>query len=151
MLGSDAIWDCVKAEAQRAFDANEVPVGAVITHQGKIIAATHNLTERNKCATAHAEMLAIHAASDALGQKYLYECDLFVSLEPCTMCAAALAHAKIRRIYYGAADAKGGACAHGVRFFEQPTCHHHPELYGGFHETYFAELLKKFFAAKRVL
>ena len=149
MLGNAAIWDCVKAEAHHALQADEVPVGAVIVHQGSIIAATHNLTESKRSATAHAEMLAIDAACHALQQKYLHECDIFISLEPCTMCAAALAHAKIRRIYYGASDAKGGACAHGVRFFQQPTCHHRPEIYSGFHEVYFAELLKSFFAAKR--
>ncbi len=149
MLSHDAIWQEVKRQAQAAYDADEVPVGAVIVHEQTIISATHNLTETTKNATAHAELLAISQACEVSGSKYLTSCDLYVSLEPCTMCAAALAHAKIRRIYYGASDVKGGACEHGVQYFTQATCHHTPEIYGGFHEAYFSELLKGFFAAKR--
>lgn len=149
MITPNAIWQHVKQCAHTAYNADEVPVGAVIVKDNCIIASAHNLTEKQHNATAHAELLAIRYACSALNNKYLSQCDIYVSLEPCTMCAAALAHVKIRRIYYGASDAKGGACEHGVQYFNQPFCHHRPEIYGGFHERYFSELLKSFFTAKR--
>lgn len=139
------------AQARDAFAADEVPVGAVIVHHptGRIIAAAHNETEARQDCTAHAEMLAIRRAQKALGRKSLAECDLFVTLEPCAMCAGALAHARIRRLYYGAADEKGGAIDNGPHIFNQPTTHHKPEIYGGIEEGEASDLLKAFFQAKR--
>ena len=138
-------------QARAAFAADEVPVGAVIMHHptGRIIAAAHNETEARLDCTAHAEMLVIGLAQKALGVKTLAECDIFVTLEPCSMCAGALAHARIRRIYYGAADEKGGAIDNGPHIFNQPTTHHRPEIYGGIEEGEAADLLKAFFKAKR--
>ena len=138
-------------QAQVAFEADEVPVGAVITHHpsGAVIAATHNQTEQNQDCTAHAEMLAIAAAQKHLGQKSLADCDIWVTLEPCAMCAGALAHARIKRIYYGAADEKGGAVDNGPHIFNQPTTHHKPEIYGGISQSESAKLLKRFFKSKR--
>lgn len=139
------------AQARAAFEADEVPVGAVITHHpsGAIIAAAHNQTEQRQDCTAHAEMLAIVAAQKHLGQKSLSDCDIWVTLEPCAMCAGALAHARIRRIYYGAADEKGGAVDNGPHIFNQPTTHHKPEIYGGLSQSESAALLKLFFESKR--
>ena len=139
------------AQAKAAFAADEVPVGAVIIHHAtrRIIAAAHNEIETRQDCTAHAEMLAIGRAQKALGRKSLADCDLFVTLEPCAMCAGALAHARIRRIYYGAADEKGGAIDNGPHIFNQPTTHHKPEIYGGIDEAAAADLLKVFFKAKR--
>ena len=139
------------AQAKAAFEADEVPVGAVITHHpsGAIIAAAHNQTEQRQDCTAHAEMLAIAAAQKHLGQKSLSDCDIWVTLEPCAMCAGALAHARIRRIYYGAADEKGGAVDNGPHIFNQPTTHHKPEIYGGLSQSESAALLKLFFESKR--
>ena len=116
---------------------------------GAIIARARNRTLADHDPTAHAEMLAIRAAAEALGSERLIDCDLYVTLEPCTMCAAAISFARIRRLYYGAADPKGGAVEHGVRFFAAPTCHHRPEVYGGIAEAEASELLKKFFRARR--
>jgi tRNA(Arg) A34 adenosine deaminase TadA len=139
------------AQARLAADREEVPVGAVMvdsaTHQ--VIAATHNLTESKRDPTAHAEMLAIREACARLGQMRLVSCDLYVTLEPCAMCAAAMAHARIRRLYFGAYDPKGGGVEHGARIFHQPTCHHRPEVVGGMEESACGELLKVFFASKR--
>ena len=139
------------AQAKAAFEADEVPVGAVITHHpsGAIIATAHNQTEQRQDCTAHAEMLAIAAAQKHLGQKSLGDCDIWVTLEPCAMCAGALAHARIRRIYYGAADEKGGAVDNGPHIFNQPTTHHKPEIYGGLSQSESAALLKLFFESKR--
>ena len=139
------------AQAQVAFEDDEVPVGAVITHHpsGAIIARAHNQTEQNQDCTAHAEMLAIAAAQKHLGQKSLADCDIWVTLEPCAMCAGALAHARIKRIYYGAADEKGGAVDNGPHIFNQPTTHHKPEIYGGISQSESAKLLKRFFESKR--
>ena len=139
------------AQAKAAFEADEVPVGAVVTHHpsGAIIAAAHNQTEQRQDCTAHAEMLAIAAAQKHLGQKSLGDCDIWVTLEPCAMCAGALAHARIRRIYYGAADEKGGAVDNGPHIFNQPTTHHKPEIYGGLSQSESAALLKLFFESKR--
>ena len=136
-------------QAKDAAAAGEVPVGCVIVRAGAIIARARNRTLADHDPTAHAEMLAIRAAAEALGSERLIDCDLYVTLEPCTMCAAAISFARIRRLYYGAADPKGGAVEHGVRFFAAPTCHHRPEVYGGIAEAEASELLKKFFRARR--
>ena len=141
--------DDALAEAQAAQGADEVPVGAVIVREGAVIARAGNRTLRDRDPTAHAEMLAIRAAAAAMGSERLTDCDLYVTLEPCAMCAAALSFARIRRLYYGAADPKGGAVDNGVRFFSSPTCHHRPEVYGGMSESEAAALLKDFFRARR--
>ncbi len=135
--------------AEQAAEAGEVPVGAVVVREGEIIAESANRMSALGDPTAHAEMLAIRQALKALGGEWLGECDLYVTLEPCTMCAGAIAHARLRRVYYGAPDPKGGAIDNGVRFFDQPTCHHRPEVVGGLSETASAELLKAFFASRR--
>lgn len=136
-------------EARRAGSAGEVPVGAVIVRDGQILATGHNRPRAAHDPTAHAEMIAIRDAAAAAGDERLTGCDLYVTLEPCTMCAAAISFARIRRLYYGAADPKGGAVESGVRFFDAPTCHHAPELYGGIRESEAAELLRAFFAERR--
>jgi tRNA(adenine34) deaminase len=121
----------------------------VIVREGAVIARAGNQTLRDRDPTAHAEMLAIRAAAGALGTERLADCDLYVTLEPCAMCAAAISFARIRRLYYGAADPKGGAVENGVRFFASPTCHHRPEVYGGMSESEAGALLKDFFKARR--
>ena len=141
--------DDALAEARAAQAADEVPVGAVIVREGAVIAHAGNRTLRDRDPTAHAEMLAIRAAAAALGTERLTDCDLYVTLEPCAMCAAAISFARIRRLYYGAADPKGGAVDNGVRFFGSPTCHHKPEVYGGMGESEAAGLLRGFFQARR--
>lgn len=135
--------------ARDAAQAGEVPVGAVVVHAGEIVAVAANAPRRLCDPTAHAEMLAIRAAAQALGRDRLEECDLWVTLEPCAMCAGAIAHARIARLYFGADDAKGGAVEHGPRFFTQPTCHHRPELFAGIGAGEAAALLRDFFAARR--
>jgi tRNA(Arg) A34 adenosine deaminase TadA len=138
-------------EAEAAGARGEVPVGAVVVDgaTGRILAAAGNRTEQDADPTAHAELLAIRAAAQAMGQPRLTDCDLYVTLEPCAMCAAAIAFARIRRVYYGAYDPKGGAVEHGPRWFAQPTCHHRPEAYGGIDEDRAAILLRDFFAQRR--
>lgn len=136
-------------EARAAQARGEVPVGCVIVRGGVVIAHAGNRTLADRDPTAHAELLAIRAASAALGSERLTDCDLYVTLEPCAMCAAAMSFARIRRLYFGAADPKGGAVEHGVRFFAAPTCHHRPEVYGGIGEGECAALLKDFFQARR--
>lgn len=136
--------------AREAAAAGEVPVGAVIVDaNGRLLAAAANRTETDADPTAHAELLAIRAACAARGEPRLPDCDLYVTLEPCAMCAAAIAFARIRRVYYGAFDPKGGGVDHGPRIFDQPTLHHRPEVYGGIGESDSAALLKAFFAARR--
>ena len=135
--------------ARDAAAAGEVPVGAVVTQHGAVIATAANAPRALADPTAHAEMLAIRAAARALGGDRLSDCDLWVTLEPCAMCAGAIAHARIARVYYGAPDPKGGAVEHGPRFFAQPTCHHRPELFGGIGEGEAAALLRAFFAERR--
>lgn len=137
------------AAAAQAAEAGEVPVGAVVTRGGELIAVAANAPRALHDPTAHAEILAIRAAARALGRDRLDGCDLWVTLEPCAMCAGAIAHARIDRLYYGADDPKGGAVAHGARFFGQPTCHHRPEIYPGIGEGEAASLLREFFAARR--
>ena len=141
--------DIALAEARAAAEAGEVPVGCAILRDGEILARAHNRTLRDRDPTAHAEMLAIRAAARRLGSERLVNCDLYVTLEPCPMCAAAISFARIRRLYYGAADPKGGAVEHGVRYYADPTCHHGPEVYAGFGEREAGELLKRFFAERR--
>jgi tRNA(adenine34) deaminase len=141
--------DDALAEAREAQAADEVPVGAVIVREGAVLARTGNRTLRDRDPTAHAEVLAIRAAAAALGSERLTGCDLYVTLEPCAMCAAAISFARIRRLYYGAPDPKGGAVENGVRFFASPTCHHRPEVYGGLSESEAAALLKDFFKVRR--
>ncbi len=138
------------AEARAAGARGEVPVGSVVVDgAGAVLAAAGNRVEELRDPMAHAEMLALRAALGARGEKHLGDCDLYVTLEPCAMCAAAISFARIRRLYYGAADPKGGAVEHGPRFYAQPTCHHRPQVYGGIGESESASLLRAFFAARR--
>ena len=137
------------AEARAAGERGEVPVGCVVVSGGKVVAQAGNRTLADKDPTAHAEMLAIRAAAAALGSERLSGCDLYVTLEPCAMCSGAISFARIRRLYYGAADPKGGAVEHGPRFFASPTCHHAPEIYGGMGEIEAGKLLTDFFKARR--
>ncbi len=143
--------DLALEEAERAAAAGEVPVGAVLVDaaDGTLLARAHNLVETNKDPTAHAELLAIQEAARRLGAKRLTRADLYVSLEPCPMCAQAIAFARLRRLYFGAYDPKGGGVEHGPRIFAQPTCHHRPEVIGGLGEGRAGALLKAFFRARR--
>lgn len=135
--------------AVAAAAAGEVPVGAVVVSRGRIIATAANAPRARHDPTAHAEMLAIRAAAAAIGADRLADCALWVTLEPCAMCAGAIAHARIARLYYGASDPKGGAVEHGARLFTQPTIHHRPEIYPGIGEVEAGALLRDFFAARR--
>lgn len=138
------------AQARAAAARGEVPVGAVLTDgDGNVLAATGNQVEQDHDPTAHAEMLALRAGAARLGRARLAECDLWVTLEPCAMCAAAIAFARLRRLYFGAWDRKGGAVDHGPRLFDQPTIHHRPEVYGGIEERRAGALLRDFFLARR--
>lgn len=137
------------AAAREAARAGEVPVGAVVMRDGAVVATARNETEATHDPTAHAEILAIRRAAAALGDTRLSECDLYVTLEPCAMCAAAISHARIRRVVFGAYDPKGGAVEHGPRWFQQSTCLHRPEVLGGVGEAESAALLKDFFATRR--
>ena len=136
-------------QARAAGARGEVPVGCVIMRNGEVVARAGNRTLADRDPTAHAELLAIRAAATALGSERLTDCDLYVTLEPCAMCAAAMSFARIRRLYFGTADPKGGAVEHGVRFFAAATCHHRPEVYSGINESESAALLRDFFAARR--
>lgn len=137
-------------EAEAAASRSEVPVGAVIVAAGGyVIARAGNRTRELNDPTAHAEIIAIREAARQLASERLSDCDLYVTLEPCTMCAAAISFARIRRLYFGAYDEKGGAVEHGVRFFGQPTCHHAPDVYGGIDEVRAGEMLRAFFEARR--
>lgn len=141
--------DLALAEARTAAAEGEVPIGCVVVHDRAVIARAHNRTLCDHDPTAHAEMLAVRAAAAALGTERLGQCDIYVTLEPCAMCAGALSFARIRRLYYGAADPKGGAVDSGVRFFSSPSCHHRPEVYAGISETEAAAILRHFFAERR--
>ena len=144
--------DLAMAEAEAARDRGEVPVGAVVVdgRTGAVLARAGNETEATHDPTAHAEMLAIRAAAAERGTARLVDCDIYVTLEPCAMCAQAIAFARLRRLYFGAADPKGGGVEHGARIFQQPTCHHRPEVIGGvFRRNRAAELLRRFFEARR--
>ncbi len=147
-MASPSFMQMAIDEARAAQARGEVPVGCVIVRGGDIVARAGNRTLADKDPTAHAELLAIRQAA-ALGSGRLTDCDLYVTLEPCAMCAAAMSFARIRRLYFGAADPKGGAVENGVRFFAQATCHHRPEVYGGINESECAALLRDFFAARR--
>ena len=136
-------------QARAAAAAGEVPVGAVIVRDGRVLAAAGNRTIRDRDPTAHAEILAIRAACALSGSERLTGADLYVTLEPCAMCAGAISLARLRRLYYGVADAKGGAVDHGARFFAQATCHHAPEVYAGMAEGEAGEMLRVFFRARR--
>ena len=135
--------------ARLAQEAGEVPIGAVIVHNGSIVGEGYNRPRALHDPTAHAEILAIRAAAEALGNERLEDCDLWVTLEPCTMCAGAISHARVARLYYGASDPKGGAVEHGARVFEQPQSLHRPEVYAGIGEGEAAALLRQFFAGRR--
>ena len=136
-------------EARTAEQRGEVPIGCVVVRDGRIIARAGNRTLTDRDPTAHAEMIAIRAAAAAFGSERLTDCDLYVTLEPCVMCAGAIAFARIRRLYYGAHDPKGGAVDSGVRFFASPACHHRPDVYGGLAEAESSILLKRFFQERR--
>src|SRR5436305_15128710 len=137
------------AEARAAERRGEVPIGAALLRAGEIVARAGNRTREDNDPTAHAEMLVIRAAARALGAARLTDCDLYVTLEPCAMCAGAISHARLRRLYFAAPDPKGGAAEHGPRFFAQSVCLHAPEVYGGLRETESAELLQAFFRDRR--
>lgn len=137
------------ALARAAADAGEVPIGAVIVKNGAVIAEAHNSPRTDHDPTAHAEILAIRRAAEALGDERLTGCELWVTLEPCAMCAGAIAHARIQRLYYAASDPKGGAVEHGARVFEQEQCLHRPEIYSGIGEAEAADILRGFFRDRR--
>jgi tRNA(adenine34) deaminase len=144
-----SFMDLALKTAENAGKAGEVPIGCVIVRGYEVIAAAGNRTLTDRDPTAHAEILAIRQAAEAIGTERLVDCDLYVTLEPCTMCAAAISFARIRRLYYGASDPKGGAVESGVRFFSQATCHHRPEIYPAIGEREAAALLREFFRERR--
>ena len=148
-MEKETFMDAALPQARAAGEAGEVPIGAVIVREDAIIAQAGNRTLMYRDPTAHAEMIAIRQAARLLGNERLIDCDLYVTLEPCTMCAGAISFARIRRLYYGAADPKGGAVDSGVRFFASPTCHHVPEVYSAVGESEAAALLQEFFKARR--
>jgi tRNA(adenine34) deaminase len=147
-MGS-SFMDLALVEARAAAADGEVPVGCVVVRGGEVIARGRNRTLADRDPTAHAEMLAIRQAAATVGAERLVDCDVYVTLEPCAMCAGALSLARVRRLYYGAADPKGGAVDSGVRFFASPTCHHRPDIYGGIAEQEAAALRRGFFAERR--
>jgi tRNA(adenine34) deaminase len=144
-----SFMDMALAEARAAGSRGEVPVGCVIARGGEVVARAGNRTLADHDPTAHAEIIAIREAAHLVRSERLDDCDLYVTLEPCAMCAGAVAFARIRRLYYGAADPKGGAVDNGVKYFASPTCHHRPEVYGGLAEAEASALLKEFFRERR--
>ena len=144
-----SLMDLALKAAENAGKSGEVPIGCVIVRNDQVIATAGNRTLTDRDPTAHAEILAIREAAKITGSERLTDCDLYVTLEPCTMCAGAISFARIRRVYFGAADPKGGAVDSGVRFFAQPTCHHVPEVYSAVGETEAATLLREFFKVRR--
>ena len=148
-MTAPSFMDLALKAAEAAGQAGEVPIGCVIVRDGEVIASAGNRTLTDKDPTAHAEVLAIRQAAAKLGSERLVDCDLYVTLEPCTMCAGAISFARIRRLYYGAADPKGGGVDSGVRFFASPACHHAPEVYSAVGETESAKILREFFRARR--
>jgi tRNA(adenine34) deaminase len=148
-MNAPSFMDLALKAAETAGKSGEVPIGCVIVRDGAVVATAGNRTLTDRDPTAHAELLALREAAAKLGSERLVDCDLYVTLEPCTMCAGAISFARIRRLYYGAADPKGGAVESGVRFFASPTCHHTPEVYSGLGEREAAALLKDFFQARR--
>ncbi|MGJ5178750.1 nucleoside deaminase [Bradyrhizobium oligotrophicum] len=148
-MNSPSFMDLALEVAESAAISGEVPIGCVVVREHQVIATASNRTLTDRDPTAHAEILALRQAARVIGSERLVDCDLYVTLEPCTMCAGAISFARIRRLYYGAADAKGGAVESGVRFFASPTCHHAPEIYSAVGEQQAAQLLKEFFKARR--
>src|SRR3954463_9223670 len=148
-MTAPSFMDLALKAAESAANAGEVPIGCVVVRGGEVIATAGNRTLTDRDPTAHAEIIAIRQAAEHLGTERLGDCDLYVPLEPCPMCAAAISFARIRRLYYGAADPKGGAVDSGVRFFASPTCHHVPEGYSAVGEREAATLLRAFFSARR--
>ena len=148
-MNAPSFMDLALKAAEKAGKSGEVPIGCVIVRDGKVLAAASNRTLNDRDPTAHAEILAIRDAARELGSERLADCDRYVTLEPCTMCAGAISFARVRRLYYGAADPKGGAVESGVRFFASPTCHHVPEIYSAVGDNEAAALLKEFFKARR--
>jgi tRNA(adenine34) deaminase len=148
-MTAPSFMDLALKAAETAQKSAEVPIGCVIVLDNEVIATAGNRTLTDRDPTAHAEILAIRQATKAVGSERLVDCDLYVTLEPCTMCAGAISLARIRRLYYGAADPKGGAVDSGVRFFASPTCHHVPEVYSAVGEREAATLLRDFFRARR--
>ncbi len=149
MADSNRFMQMALDEARSAGERGEVPIGAVVVHDGKVIGRAGNRTRERNDITAHAEIEAIRQAAGTLGSERLVNADLYVTLEPCTMCAAAISFARIRRLYYGAEDPKGGGIDNGVRFFAQPTCHHLPDVYSGMAESEAATILREFFKERR--
>lgn len=151
MTEAPSYMDLALAEARMAAALGEVPVGAVVVEgaSGRVLARAHNRTETDRDPTAHAELLALRAAAVALDAPRLPDCDLYVTLEPCPMCAQAIAFARIRRLYYGAGDPKGGGVEYGPRIFQQPNCNHRPEIYGGIGDEAAAAMLRAFFRERR--
>jgi len=148
-MTAPSFMDLALKAAQNAEKSGEVPIGCVVVRENQVIASAGNRTLTDRDPTAHAEVLALRAAAKALGSERLTDCDLYVTLEPCTMCAGAISFARIRRLYYGAPDPKGGAVDSGVRFFASPTCHHKPEVYPSVGESEAATLLQDFFKTRR--
>jgi len=148
-MPSPSFMQLALEEARAAAARGEVPVGCVLVREGEVVARAGNRTRADNDPTAHAELLAIREAAARLGSERLNECDLYATLEPCAMCAGAISFARLRRLYFGAADPKGGAVENGVRFFDSATCHHRPEVYGGIGESECADLLSAFFKARR--
>jgi tRNA(adenine34) deaminase len=148
-MTAPSFMDLAMKAAEKAGKSGEVPIGCVIVLNNEVVAATGNRTLTDRDPTAHAEILAIRQATEVTGSERLVDCDLYVTLEPCTMCAGAISLARIRRLYYGAADPKGGAVESGVRFFASPTCHHAPEVYSAVGESEAATLLREFFKSRR--
>lgn len=149
MEKTNGFMEAAFEEARAAGERGEVPIGAVVVRDGRILGRAGNETRALNDVTAHAEILAIRRAASAVGDERLVDADLYVTLEPCTMCAAAISFARMRRLYYAAGDVKGGAVENGVRFFAQPTCHHVPDVYSGIRESEAAEMLKAFFQDRR--
>lgn len=149
MEKTNGFMEAAFEEARAAGERGEVPIGAVVVREGRILGRAGNETRALNDVTAHAEILAIRRAATAVGDERLVDADLYVTLEPCTMCAAAISFARMRRLYYAAGDVKGGAVENGVRFFAQPTCHHVPDVYSGIRESEAAEMLKAFFQDRR--
>ena len=149
MTQHQTFMDLALEQARLSASKNEVPVGAVVVCDLEVIAQAGNRVIGPKDPCGHAEIVALRAACQHFGSERLPDCDLYVTLEPCTMCAAAISFARIRRLYFGAEDEKGGAVVNGVRFFDQPTCHHKPDVYGGFQESASQNLLREFFSNRR--
>jgi tRNA(Arg) A34 adenosine deaminase TadA len=148
-MSAPSFMDLALKAAENAGKSGEVPIGCVIVRDSEVIATAGDRTLTDRDPTAHAEIIAIRAAARKIGSERLVDCDLYVTLEPCTMCAGAISFARVRRLYYGAADPKGGAVESGVRFFASPTCHHAPEVYSAVGESESARLLREFFRERR--